>query len=464
MRIELLNKSSIKDILIVVFIFLLSLSIRITYQYESKALDLIRSDAGQYYLFSHNLYYSGIYSPSILDENTSSEHVFTRKPGYPLFLYVFHFFNKRLDEFVASVTKVQAIIGSLTAVLTYLMARLFISRIWLAALAGLFTCLNPHLIAIEHYLLTETVFAFTVMLSALLIILSWSRRSIYLSFIAGILSGYALLVHNVIILYFPLLSLSYIFIKRLYPKMTRTNVITQLMCLLLGVALIYSPYVFIKQINKSKNAQDLSAQTSDYLLKHKDYLLYIGLILGADINLKNNVSLKHSPYIQSLAKEMKYNKRYMASVLSNIIRKDPLAYMKWYFIGKHLYAWKWDNYYNGDVYQYPMVRKGFDVNLFLYSIHALMKLLHWPLYALALVPFLLLITWRYRSFVTNNFLIIVPMLFFVNTYIVLFMLAPLPRYTIFLRPLSYVLAAYTLNEIYSYLMRSPILKRQKLLS
>lgn len=460
MRSEFANINITKEIIIVVIIFLLSLSIRIIYQHESKALNLIRTDAAEYYLISHNLYYSGIYSPSFLVNTPPSVHVLNRKPGYPLFLYIFHFFNTKLDQFVASVTKVQAILGSLTAVLTYLIARIVISRVWIALLAGIFTCINPHLIAIEHYLLTETLLAFTVMLITLLIILSWSRNSICLAFIAGILIGYSFLVHNITMLFIPLLSLSYIFVKRFFPKMTRKNVITQLGCLLLGFILIYSPYVIFKQINKSASIPDGLSTPTTFILKNKDYFLYMGLIAGSDIDLENHMEIKYSPYMISTAKKMENDTKYIISFYTNLAKENPLAYVKWYFIGKQLYAWRWDNFYNGDVYQYPMFRKGFEVNPFLYSIHALMKWLHWPLYAMTCVPFLLLVTWRYRSFVTNNFPIIVPMLFFINIYIILFLLVPLPRYTIFLRPLSYVLAAYTFNKIYSYLIKSPILKRR----
>jgi hypothetical protein len=129
----------------------------------------------------------------------------------------------------------------------------------------------------------------------------------------------------------------------------------------------------------------------------------------------------------------------------------PGAYLKWNLGGRLLTMWSFHNAYNGDVYIYPMKRRGFQENRLLKSIHLVMRALHWPLFLLALAaPILLLVRWWRRTLPVDYRLLLIPALGFVYFLGVLSFLHWLPRYTIPVRPISYVLAAATLSWLSAY--------------
>jgi hypothetical protein len=113
--------------------------------------------------------------------------------------------------------------------------------------------------------------------------------------------------------------------------------------------------------------------------------------------------------------------------------------------------WRWNNMYHGgpggigDVYHYPMVRRGFHENPILSGIHTFMKGVHWPLYALTLLsPVFVFLRHRRRE---DVILVLPALMVFLYFAAVLTVLAPMPRYAIPVRPFSYALAMFSLSEI-----------------
>jgi hypothetical protein len=128
----------------------------------------------------------------------------------------------------------------------------------------------------------------------------------------------------------------------------------------------------------------------------------------------------------------------------------PSAYLNWNTWQRFYVMWNFDNAYNGDVYIYPMVKKGFEEKKVLSVIHYGMAQLHWPLFLLSVAaPFF----WERKksplqlSRKSIGCLITTGSFFYFM--VVLFMLGRwLPRYTIPLRPLSYIMAAMTFHMLY----------------
>ncbi|MEE9293776.1 MAG: hypothetical protein V3W34_02265, partial [Phycisphaerae bacterium] len=142
-------------------------------------------------------------------------------------------------------------------------------------------------------------------------------------------------------------------------------------------------------------------------------------------------------------------------------RDHPVAYLKWNLGARLFYLWHWDNAYDGDVYIYPMARKGFHENSFLGAIHGIMYGLHWPLFVLALAaPIVLLLRWWRGTSVVEQRLLFVPALVLVYFLGVLSLLSWLPRYTIPARPFSYILAAASLSWLASGL-RSVLMRGRR---
>ena len=132
-------------------------------------LPAIRADAGDYFMYAYNLYHHGIYSRDHrgLSEATKISSILpdaVRSPGYPLFLTLF-MGDQPISGILAHVLLIQVLISTLTVALAYLMYRRFLNLPW-AASAALLTALSPHLIVVNIYLLTETLFCFFLVAAA----------------------------------------------------------------------------------------------------------------------------------------------------------------------------------------------------------------------------------------------------------------------------------------------------------
>ena len=119
-----------------------------------------------------------------------------RTPGYPLFLAGA---LALVGDDLRGIVLVQHLIGVATAGLAFALGRLTfgtppaVGRI-VGVTAGLLAGISAPLVAYEHYLLTETLFAFVV--TAMLVCLVWSirRQRIWLWLLSGVLVGLATMV------------------------------------------------------------------------------------------------------------------------------------------------------------------------------------------------------------------------------------------------------------------------------
>jgi hypothetical protein len=119
-----------------------------------------------------------------------------RTPAYPLFLAGAVAW---LGDDLRGVVLLQHLLGILTAGLAYLLGRLVAGpnaragRV-VGLVAGLLSAVSAPLVTYEHYLLTETLFAFSV--TAMLVVLVWAcrRDSLRLWLLGGVLVGLATMV------------------------------------------------------------------------------------------------------------------------------------------------------------------------------------------------------------------------------------------------------------------------------
>lgn len=433
--------SNWRDIVALVVLFSMALGMRLTYQKESIINIPIRADAQKYFRVAYNLYFHKIYSTASRPLDGESAQNYGSPPGYPLFLYPFIAAGaeESQEQFLNKVTAVQAFLGSLTVLAVYLIARLCFSSGW-AFTVGMLTALSPHLVAIDHFLLSETLFTFTITLAALALAFSWRNKHFLLTVLAGALFGFSALVRPVALLLGPFMGFVYVLHGRKLAVSSGSALFTQIICLLFGYALVCSPYV----IFKSRMITGSHTARSQYVWQ---------FVLGTDVGLKNFEKNKKDLEILQEKDQLLWDRRFALKVLKERFSEAPFSCLKWYFGGKLFYMWRWDNYYAGDVYQYPMERKGFDVNPQLHAVHTLMRWLHWPLYLLTLsAPVFLVVSRRRGTLKTEYVVLLVPLLMFLYFAGLLTLFVPLPRYAIPVRPLAYMLGVYGLQEIV-YIMR-----------
>ncbi len=448
------------EIIAILFLLSLALAIRLLYQRESIVDRPVRADAAKYISAAFNLYNFGIYSlerPHGYREPPESR---TDLPaGYPLFLTLFMPIREQAD--INSILRVQAIMGALASVLTFLIARLALRLPW-AFLAGILTALCPHLIAIDYYLLTESLFTFVMMLGTLVLAISWITKRYSLTLIAAILLAFSAHIRTVNLLFLFFLAPVFFFHarQRLFPSISTCT--KHLIAILIGfVIIIGANHVFVNltvtnksELLKSGNEKNEQAPThiQKQYTKFKSPLEYLeGSIRPPEFFVRGQSHI-FFPYHS--------DKNYMKPTKSGFWAQ-PLAYLKWNLGGRLFLLWHWDNAYNGDVYIYPMMRKGFEENEFLKLIHRTIRFIHWPLYLLSLAaPIILFVRWRRKTLLVRHRVLLIPVLGFVYFLVVLSLLSWLPRYTIPARPFSYILASASLSWLLPY-VKGPFHSRHK---
>ncbi|MFC1843655.1 hypothetical protein ACFLZ5_02575 [Thermodesulfobacteriota bacterium] len=341
--------------------------------------------------------------------------------------------SKNLKEFIQRVTITQALLSACGIVLLFGICRLFFSLGYSFAVC-LPAVLAPHLIAMDYYLLTESLFTFNSLLGIFFFLLAAKLQKNWLYLIAGFFFGYLVLIKPAAILFGPFLAVtSALFFLRVK---TPRELIVMVILVIAGYTAVYSPYLVIRNNGTEKFA--VSGQT----IRDK-------IIMGADINLQHFMTSKRTPEFKSKMAKVNSDFVYAIQVLKEKVSSDLAGHLKWYLGGKIIYYWRWDNFYNGDVYQYPMQRKGFDENVLLKGIHKVMKVLHWPIFVLTLMgivavfirPFVL------KKNLDEDYLVVVPALVFLYFAVLFTILIPLPRYSIPVRPFSYILAVYAIKVL-----------------
>ena len=355
-----------------------------------------------------------------------------RTPGYPLFLYPFFYFSKTPTEFIVNVSLAQAILGSLTCVLVFYLGRSFLAPLW-AVIAGLATALSPHLIAMDDFLLSESLFMFTLVAATLTLVQSFRRHNSGLAFISGTLFCFSALVRAVSGLLGPFMFLFSLVGPQFWKRGTRLSFQLPTAFFLAGLAMIHLPYSHIR----SQIIADAAWVSNESVWRH--------VVIGADINLENFIRNKIIPEFKNHTEKMIDDRSYGLTVLRQRFQSHPTGYLKWYLGGKLLFMWKWDNIYNGDVYQYPMVVKGFHQDNWLTTLHRFMRWLHWPSIALAIMGIgLFLVNWFRNTLAQSEYLLLAPILVFLYFTIIFTILVPLPRYMIPVRPFVYLIGCYPL--------------------
>lgn len=439
---------------ICIFLFTIALGLRLHYQHNSIVLGNIRADSLQYYTTAYNLYTHGIYSAQLSPRRSVPPQAdAARSPGYPLFLLPFFYFHNNLNQIMHSVMTTQAILGSLSVVLTFLLARSCLG--YLASfLAGLLTATSPHLIAAEKYLLTETLFTCVLLTSCLALVYARRQnngRIPILSILAGGLFGLTALIKPAALLLGPLLAALFF----LNPKKTEATGHNrshrQILWFLAGYILIYSPFLIRNTLTLDQIFPESGRGWSN-------------IVEGSYPNLmfKTKQFSGHPHHEDPKFNKMKDDKQYFFKIMRQRFSVTPWPYIKWYLGGKIIYSWKWDLITGDhDVYIYPMFSSGFRSSKILQPIHAAMKNMHSPLALLALFGCIMFaIKWRRDGEMNATPALMLSIMIIIYHALQTTVMLPEPRYTIPLRPICYLLAsAFLASSFYKIKELVPVRRK-----
>ena len=423
-----------KDAACALALLVLGLGLRLGYQDASLVLNPVRADAAKYFTAAFNLRHQRAYSldtPGAQAPKTRTD----LSPGYPIFLSLFLAPDSNMEVAYVQIRRTQALLGAITVLFTFLLARQSLSLPW-AGMAGGLTALSPHLIAMDDYLLTESLFTFLLMFGTLALAISWRRESRPLALVSGILLALSARV-RAIGLFLPIVLAPTLFL----PGPLRSGARYRSRALSAALVVVGALVVFGMHsifVDLYVTNADTVQEEPEQFVRWSRPLSYLD---GAFRPPRFAVEGRSHVAAEPGDTEWKLP-------TPESFWDQPGAYLKWNLGGKLLTLWSFDNAYHGDVYIYPMKRKGFEENRLLKIVHSSMRALHWPLFGLTLLaPVLWIHQRRSGGLRTEQMALVIPMLAFAYLLGALLLLSWLPRYTIPIRPLSYVLAAASLSQL-----------------
>jgi 4-amino-4-deoxy-L-arabinose transferase-like glycosyltransferase len=378
-------------------------------------------------LYAHNLKNYGIYSRSdTLNTDGQANPVpdAKRAPLYPLFIALFLDKQPTTDN-VATITRVQAVISTVTVLLVFLIARSFLP-IPLALTASALTAISPHLVTMNIYLLSETLFCFFVVLTILLMIKSAEKPGVVIPVLAGLMLGASALTHPMLIYFIvPLVFF-------LLYSWGRNSGWKKVAAIALGFSVLYVPWL----------ARNIDAVGTP----GDNTLMLAALRTGAYVGMMYQKDPQSYGYPYRFDPRFEETSGDLSSVLKKIgneFRKAPAEQLRWYIFGKPLTSWSWANIEGpGDVFVYPVLSTPYRYLPQFKATHVLMQSTHWILVALMAVG--ICIAWLppRQSGLPKDAVFIARLVSVLLLYHAAIMMVgfPLPRYAIPMRPFLHIMS------------------------
>lgn len=434
-------KLPISGAMLGVLLAILLLAFEQRYQAIDKTVvdNPLRGDAFRYFVIAHNFNNYGVYSSDEAGlrgaKQVKPDAVIA--PGYPLFMSAFLHDREEENDF-RRLLMVQALLGTLTVLIAFFIARLMLP-IWAAAVAMFLTAASPHLISLATYFLTETLFGFLLALGILFTQLSFKRRSLWLGASAGLLFAAASLTRPSLQYFAPFLLLAVLAVRAI----PRPPAVALFFAFIVGM----SPW-WVRNYVVVGSTGDSTLMAST--LHHGSYPNFM---------FEGRPETYGYPYrYDPDAPKVGSSVPNALAAIRERFQDSPYEMVAWYIYGKPIAFWQWNLTESiGDVFVYPVIDSPYFNLIHFQGLRSLVKALH-PFFVLTGMAGALLalaLAWRERNesalrsdlvatFVVGSLLVYMIALHTVG--------APFPRYSIPLRP--YLYSAGLLSAI--YVVRSAI--------
>jgi hypothetical protein len=412
-------------------IICVAIVLRLNYIHRTEVYVPIRADARNYCIYAQNILNHSTFSKEV-SKNPTPDSFWS--PGYPTLLAtVFYLFD--VKNFYPAALLVQAMLGALTAGMVF-MTGLFFLPFWAAVAAGVLTAFCPHLISMSSYLLSETLFAFNIVLLLLTYMVAIKTENNAYFVIAGVIAGITYLV-NPVIFFFPFIAASIFFFRnKIYGLTSGNNQKKPITLFLIAFMVPWLLWSVRCQLNVDSTS---SSSTNRALINfiigtHDDFFE----IWRADPQDATNPAAIDRKMVNG--SWLKFLKIFARRVLDN-----PGHYARWYAYEKPKILWSWDILIGaGDVYVYEVKTSWFQTSGFASKFHSIMKSLHWWLILLSVLGGLILLKFRRKQSFETIKTAYVCVIYLSVVYIIL---QSEPRYSIPLRPIMYLCAMFGLYQI-----------------
>jgi 4-amino-4-deoxy-L-arabinose transferase-like glycosyltransferase len=425
------NNSTLKTTLIFSFIICIAITIRLQYLSQTEVYKPIRADSRNYALYAQNLLNHGVFSKEE-SENPAPDSFWS--PGYPTLLAsVLHVSGGK--HFYRAALFVQALLGALTAGMVFIIGSFFLP-LGAAFAAGVLTACSPHLISLGGYLLTETLFAFTMVSFLLTYIIAGKTGNSACFALAGVAAGVSYLV-NPVIFFAPFLFVAIFFLKRhifgLPSGFKQKKAISFFLAAFIVPWLLWSVRCYLNVPSTSRSSSD-RALVNLIIGAHHDYF---DIYRADPRNPENPAEIDIAKVDGSWPKFL--------SILARRVKDNPGHYIKWYLFEKPRLLYKWDILMGaGDVYVYSVTKTWFQTSNLGLTIHSIMKSIHSWLIFLCVFGGIFLVKSFRRSKSEVEALIYALLVYVSAVYVVL---QAEPRYSIPLRPAMYLGAMFGIWKI-----------------
>ncbi|BBO79517.1 hypothetical protein DSCO28_00830 [Desulfosarcina ovata subsp. sediminis] len=415
------------EYIIVAVILLLGFYLRLAMVSGIQIDTPFRADARQYTAYAYNLSSHGVYSldfNGLIDKRVAPSPDALRTPGYPLFLSLFTG-SKNLDQFAVNVFYFQAILSTITVAVVYVLGRALLSVLG-AMIATALTAISPHLINLNIYLLTETLFTFVLVLTIGALILSRRYGNRYLWIASGVLLAFATLIKPTIQYYF-LFFIGFVLLDRKIPKGKGVRILLFIAASFLG---IFSIWLF-------RNLVSIGYLSDPAItINTLHHGMYPHFMYNGQANTFG-FPYRFDPHSQEISSSL-------SSVLMTIAHRfytQPLIHFTWY-LSKPLYLFRWEMIQGVGTFIYPVIHSPYESSWLFMLINSLMRVIHPIVVALSLLGMIL--AWfpdrMFAMTVQQRFTGRLISLIYFYFIIIHIAAAPFPRYSIPIRPLTYVLA------------------------
>lgn len=395
----------------------------------------IQSDASDYFYYAYNMRYHHTYSREIR-QSTDSKYKpspdAVRSPGYPLVLSLL-IDGPPGSKLIKKIQLFQMLVSTLTLILAFFFFRFYLPPLF-GGVAALLMAFSPHLIIFNSYILSETLFCFTLVLIGFLICRYVRQPSVWFSILLGSIMGIATLVRPSL-QFFPLVMAIILLIH--YGRKAGLKLAFSI---LLGFILTVSPW-YIRNVVTLGKISDKSLMIN--FLHHGMY---------PDFKFKQKPDSYRRPYkFDPRSEEISTNVNSVLEEIKNRFRTDPLKHLKWFILKKPAVFWSWDTVQgHGDVFVYYVSNTPFFEKKTFQWTHQLMRIIHGPLVIMSLLGSLLVWIVPQSARINQNIIFIVR---FVGAlllyYTILHMIGvPFPRYSVPLRPFQYGMALFCLYTFY----------------
>jgi len=431
-----------KTVFTLLFVFLLALWFRFQFVHPNLNDIPVVRDASEYVNYGRNLVYHGTYSRESAVEPVPDAY---RSPGYPL-LIAFSIVVGGEQHYRAAVVLIQVVLSALLVPLTFLTGIYLLSARG-AMVSALLVAVNPHLIAATSCILTETLFAFLLLLAIWLFHYALAKEHILPFVIAGVCFGLAYLT-NEITLFLPFVFACIAMLGGALKQkaVLRDRRLLNVFVFLVVFSLFPGNWLLRNHLQLPDDAKR-GVHRAVMTLSHGAYPDFV----------YKNPQFKRFPYREDPMQPA------FGESIDNFIRilwarfkNEPVRYLKWYLIGKPRYLWSWDIIQGvGDVYIYPVKVYLFENSKLAHLIKVTMRFFHPFLFFLSLagIPLYYVVT---RNKGNAGFRCNSPSIIFASCIyatLIYMVFAPWPRYSIPFRPELYLCSMWSLTVIFRYLFK-----------